>query len=62
MTRKDYVAISKAIAATRGNYGNLAVQKAIDNVAYALADEFRGDNPRFDYDRFVKACGVDLAN
>lgn len=62
MTRKDYVMIAKAIADTRGDYGNLAVQKAIDNIAYALANDFAADNPRFDYDRFVKACRVNLAD
>lgn len=61
MTRKDYVMISNAIAATRAR-ASLAGQKAIDSVAISLANEFEADNPRFDATRFVVDCNVNLCD
>lgn len=30
-----------------------------NRVAYLLANEFARDNMRFNFDRFIKACGVE---
>lgn len=58
MTRKDYVAIAKAISAVREySYlkGELNFQAALDQVTGAISQVLQEDNPRFDRDRFVTA-------
>lgn len=59
MTRKDYVKIAK--------HFNREVNTCIDHgapiaslviTARTLADELASDNPRFDRERFLAACGV----
>ena len=32
--------------------------QSIRDVAYRMADLFAGDNPRFNRERFLKACGI----
>ena len=32
----------------------------MEMVAVRLAQEFKRDNPRFDYDKFMKACGIPI--
>ena len=57
MTRKDYILIAAAIAAAKidAMTGAEYARKCIThNIALALAS----DNPRFDRERFLKACGV----
>lgn len=59
MTRKDYEMIAEAIedaykVCDASNSDTFGVTEA----AHALADQFQTDNPRFDRDRFLKACGV----
>lgn len=53
MTKKDYVLIAQAVAevGSRG-YGD------IGPVAHQIADALATDNPRFDRERFLKACGL----
>lgn len=48
MTRKDYEKIAKAF------------KEATEPVAlvYLLMDVFEEDNPRFDRERFLTACGL----
>lgn len=53
MTRKDYVMIAEVIAT---NWHYSADTKA--DLARSFADALETDNPRFDRDRFLKACGV----
>jgi hypothetical protein len=65
MTRKDYVLIAKALKQARDQIPNtnssinagefVANSTAARLVAYALAD----DNPRFDRQKFLTACGVE---
>ena len=58
MTRKDYVAIAKAISAVREySYlkGDLNFQAGIDQVTGAISEVLRQDNPRFDRERFITA-------
>lgn len=55
MTRKDYILIAKAIKDASSAPG-FAARNSF--VTHALADALAKDNPRFDRDRFMKACGV----
>lgn len=52
MTKKDYNVIAEAIATIQYP---LARRKA----AYALAAALGAENPRFDAEKFVQACGVE---
>lgn len=55
MTRKDYIIIAEAI--------NKAETEAESktSVAYVLADALQKDNPLFDRQKFIKACGAGAA-
>lgn len=57
MTRKDYVMIAEVI---NRNTVSLTESALIDfaRMAEDLATELQNDNPRFDRDRFLTACGV----
>lgn len=46
MTKKDYIALAKALSEAK------TVQEAVGNIAAICA----ADNPRFDLDRFLAAC------
>jgi len=57
MTRKDYVMLAEVInrsatASTESSFIDFA------RMAEDLATELKNDNPRFDRDRFLTACGV----
>ena len=52
MTRKHFVAIAAAIKAYKGG------KASVDETARAIADVCAQSNPRFNYARFLKACGV----
>jgi hypothetical protein len=56
MTRKDYQLIAEVFA----NFGQMIeLEETIGaDIARNLADALQGDNPRFDRDRFLVACGV----
>lgn len=55
MTKKDYVLIAAVLHECKEVQGyNLAVQ----HVVRCLAAVFKGDNPKFDVTRFLRACGV----
>lgn len=75
MTRKDYVAIAEVISGALADIRHDAEKDFISDkgrailsgeragvhmVALRIADVLREDNPRFDWGRFVKACGIDL--
>lgn len=60
-TRQHYKAIAEIIKAQKDLTGvfagkQFAAQK-IDDIATGLADYFAKDNPRFDRDKFLQACG-----
>ena len=70
MTKKDYVLIAKTILRERladslefahplDERARKVSNQATERVVLALANAFRDDNPRFDWDRFVNACGVE---
>jgi hypothetical protein len=62
MTRKDYVKIAAAInsakQSTREILGSASVIKLVVD---RIATEMEGDNERFDRERFVAACGFEVA-
>lgn len=61
MTRKDYVLIADTIANLREQQrdaGPFTNNPSLLEVAEELAHALQGDNPRFDRDRFLVACGV----
>jgi hypothetical protein len=60
MTRKDYVIIAEAIAGMCDKYDgeDWTINGAMYPFARQIADALETDNPRFDRDRFLTACGV----
>ena len=61
MTRKDYELIAKAIADLRNATGAVMgeeFQHGAKQAAQYIASALASDNPRFDRERFLKACGV----
>jgi hypothetical protein len=61
MTRKDYVKIARVLAlhmqvATEMGAGER--KETIEDLAGDLAYMLKADNPRFDRDKFLAACGV----
>lgn len=63
MTRKDYELLAAALRSSRAtNYTNSAnralYNNGVNNAAHNIARALRRDNPRFDYVRFLVACGV----
>lgn len=59
MTRRDYIAIARAIMVARaeGEF-DVTFQAALDEVTRTLALELAADNPRFDRERFYGAAGA----
>jgi hypothetical protein len=58
MTRKNYVAIARAIKATADDQREiLGALSTLKLAAKRIADEMAFDNPRFDRERFMAACG-----
>jgi hypothetical protein len=59
MTRKDYQLIASGILSELRCYDNQTPEnKAIKELAERLSYELGMDNPRFDSNRFLTACGV----
>lgn len=65
MTRKDYKLIAEAIKIALDSIGCGDSQEefnvwhsAIGSVAHGIAMSFAEDNPRFDQERFLDACGI----
>ena len=60
MTRKDYVAIAEAFADSRPSAVTTPVQfYQWEDTRNKVANVFAEDNPRFDRQRFYKACEGD---
>ena len=63
MTRKDYEKFADMVN-THRKYALDAVKLdtgyivAWNDCAFAMADIFKADNPRFNRDKFLKACGI----
>lgn len=63
MTRRDFELIARAIADTRVEQAALPragriANRTLDRAAQRLAADFAVENPRFDRDRFLRACDV----
>lgn len=60
MTRKDYELIAGTISHAVKNYDgeDWTMLGAGAAIARLLADELAEDNPRFDREKFLTACGV----
>ncbi len=63
MTRKDYILIAEAVrdSLTDPEFGLVWPERertAIGLLAHQIAHRLRQDNPRFDMDRFIDACGL----
>jgi hypothetical protein len=56
MTKQDFELIANVIARLPERAGEVAAWK----VAQSFAEELKLIYPRFDYARFMKACGFDL--
>lgn len=56
MTKKDFETIAKIIASMPSFAASLRDQK--NSTARQFADALANENPRFDRERFLKACGV----
>jgi len=57
MTKKDYVEIAGAIDLATVSYDHEIVVKI--SLVERLSSIFKEDNPRFDAERFMKACSKD---
>lgn len=64
MTRKDYILIARVFRqAQEDNYGDSSANAGIEYASDLLADALAKENPRFDRDKFIKACvGVTTPN
>ena len=59
MTRKDYVAMAQVIREEVDNFDSIPeAMTAIHNITEGMAKVFKQDNERFDYERFISACGL----
>lgn len=58
MTRKDYVLIADAIKWQMENSTSAEQQQGVKFTAGELAWRLAQENPRFDRERFLTACGV----
>lgn len=62
MTRKDYVLIAAALQRAQAASHYRETQEAMLEMhaacVHGVADALALDNPRFDTERFLKACGV----
>lgn len=59
MTKRDFELIARTFHAQRIRFMMMPEkQAAIDELAEVFAHELENTNPRFDRERFLKACGV----
>ncbi|WP_349434260.1 hypothetical protein [Pararhizobium sp. A13] len=58
MTRKDYELIAAAFKRQLAMKVDKAEHDVLSDLAEDLAGEFLALNPRFDVNRFLKACGL----
>ena len=56
MTKKDYIEIAKILAVHWTQEKNKLVKEEIKIIIEELCCYFKKDNPRFDSDKFRKAC------
>lgn len=56
MTRKDYILLAHALAGAFPISENVTPVQAWELAVKAVSDALKSDNPRFDAERFDKAC------
>lgn len=61
MTRKHFLQIAQAIRFARDAQVTDHDKALLEGMAHHIATTLRHDNPRFDYDLFIRACGVKQA-
>ena len=61
MTKKDYELIADAIKTSRKVINGEAVLVSVEHLANTLATDLEIQNPRFNREIFLKACGVSNA-
>lgn len=60
MSKKDYVAVARIISNTRELCPSKEAREALTYVASGLALKLVKDNPCFDSDKFLRACGLEF--
>ena len=61
LTKKDFKAVAEIIKLQITRYHvqeRYACANGVESIAYHLADYFAMQNPRFDRERFLAACGL----
>ncbi len=59
MTKKDFIVVARVVAEhIKAKQGYAIQQEAVKDVAIDLAHAFKADNSRFDYFKFMEACGI----
>lgn len=58
MTRKDYETVAACLERALNAPDSPRHEAQVRDIAQRLALEFELDNPRFDENRFFKACGL----
>lgn len=61
VSKKDFEAIAKVIKQERDTaieHDQHGARMGISAVAFGVAAHFAQENPRFDRDRFLAACGI----
>ena len=56
MTRKDYVKIAEVLRSANETHGKHGHWHVVHEIEQKLANVLAEDNPRFDRERFYKAC------
>lgn len=60
MTKKDYVQIAAAIKSGLPiKNGEATAASVHEQITLAMARSLKADNPRFNFDIFMRACGYD---
>lgn len=62
MSKKDYIKFAAMIKERMPEAKQLIRPDSfimLDEIARAMADIFQDDNPNFNRDRFLKACGIE---
>lgn len=57
-SKKDYELVASVINEARATITDPHAIVSLAHVAGRLAAKFQADNPQFDLERFVKACGL----
>lgn len=69
LTKKHFIAIAREISSERDNALSIIAEgpvteaeqrgrlAALENMAHSMCALFRAENPAFDQERFLKACG-----